>query len=254
MGLINHALPWSCMVWALQEINSSTAGIINGTVPLFVLLFAHFVTSDERLSWRRSAAVAIGIGGVCLMIGPEAVRRLNPTSVGQLVFLGTSVVLALAAIWGRRLKHLHPLVAATGTITCAAFFAVPAATLVDGLPSAMPSVEAGVAMLCLSVLSTVCAYTLFFSLLARVGASNLVLVNFLVPAVALSFGTFVLGETLAPSALVGIPSVAIALLLADGRLLTIAAPARCAGDAPDASRCSFDLSPSAIRDQEHVRR
>ena len=219
VGLLSFVLPWSCMVWALQEINSGTAGIINGTMPLFVILFAHFLTADEHLSWRKAAAVLIGIGGVCLMIGPDAFRHLDPTSTGQLVFLSTSAVLALGLIWGRRLKHLHPLVTATGTITCAALIAAPAALLVDGVPATLPPLRAGLAMLCLAVLSTVCAYTLQFTMLKRVGACNLVLVNFLVPAVALTFGTLVLGERLAASAFLGLASVAIALTLADGRLL-----------------------------------
>lgn len=219
VGLLSFVLPWSCMVWALQEINSGTAGIINGTMPLFVLLFAHFLTTDERLSRRKAAAVLIGIGGVCLMIGPSAVRDLDPTTTGQLVFLSTSAVLALGLIWGRRLKHLHPLVTATGTITCGALLAVPAALLVDGVPAALPPLRAGLAMLCLAVLSTVCAYTLQFTMLKRVGACNLVLVNFLVPAVALTFGTLVLGEAFSGSAVLGLASVAIALTLADGRLL-----------------------------------
>lgn len=161
-------------------------------------------------------------------------RQLDPTLVGQPAFLGiasVAIALALAAIWGRRREHLHPLVAATGTITCAALLVTPAALLVDGVPAARPSIAAGLAMLCLSVLSTVCAYALFFTMLKRVGASNLVLINFMIPAVALTFGALVLSETLASSAFIGVASVAIALALADRRLLA-SGPRERSGRAP----------------------
>lgn len=219
MGVINNALPFSCIVWAQMHITSGVAGILNATTPLFVLVFAHLLTSDERMSWRKLLAVLIGLGGVMLMIGPAAVAQLDPTSVGQFVMLSTSVMYAFAAIWGRKLRDLHPLVAATGTLTLSAIILVPLALTLEGVPSGWPPVEVALAMTGLSVLSTVCAYSLYFHLLNRVGSTNLILVTFLVPIVALVFGTLVLRETVSNDALLGMATVGIALTLVDGRIL-----------------------------------
>ena len=53
-------------------------------------------------------------------------------------------------------------------------------------------------MLGLALLSTALAYVLYFRILATAGATNLLLVTFLIPVSAIVLGVAVLGERLAP--------------------------------------------------------
>ena len=73
-------------------------------------------------------------------------------------------------------------------------------------------------MLGLALLSTALAYVLYFRILATAGATNLLLVTFLIPVSAIVLGVLVLGERLAASQLAGMALIAAGLAAIDGRL------------------------------------
>ena len=60
----------------------------------------------------------------------------------------------------------------------------------------MPSTLAIAALIGLALLSTALAYILYFRILETAGATNLLLVTFLIPVSAILLGILVLGETL----------------------------------------------------------
>ena len=69
--------------------------------------------------------------------------------------------------------------------------------------------------------STTIAYILFFRILQTSGATNVMLVTFLVPVSAIVLGTLVLGEVLLPKHLVGMALIGAGLAVIDGRLLSL---------------------------------
>ena len=68
------------------------------------------------------------------------------------------------------------------------------------------------------LLSTALAYVLYFRILAVAGATNLLLVTFLIPVSAILLGTLVLGELLLPRHFLGIALIGLGLAFIDGRL------------------------------------
>ena len=89
---------------------------------------------------------------------------------------------------------------------------------VDGVPSLMLPVPIWVALLALAGLSTALAYLLYFGILIRAGAANLMLVTLLIPPFAMGLGAAFLGERLGPSAFWGFALIALGLLVTDGRI------------------------------------
>jgi drug/metabolite transporter (DMT)-like permease len=71
----------------------------------------------------------------------------------------------------------------------------------------------------MAMLSTVLAYFLYFRILASAGATNLMLVTFLIPVSAILLGVLVLGEQLEPQHLAGMALIGAGLAAIDGRLL-----------------------------------
>lgn len=71
----------------------------------------------------------------------------------------------------------------------------------------------------LGVLSTAAAYLLFFRILARAGATNVMLVTLLVPPTAILIGWLFLGEQLEARNFLGLGFIALGLGLIDGRPL-----------------------------------
>ncbi len=70
----------------------------------------------------------------------------------------------------------------------------------------------------LAVLCTAVAYVLYFRILAAAGATNLLLVTFLVPVGALLLGTTLLGERVEPRHLAGMALILAGLASIDGRV------------------------------------
>jgi len=56
IGLLNNVMPFSLIVWGQQHIASGVASILNASTPLFTVILAHFLTSDERMTGASWAA------------------------------------------------------------------------------------------------------------------------------------------------------------------------------------------------------
>jgi drug/metabolite transporter (DMT)-like permease len=226
LGLLNNVIPFTLIFWGQTHIPSGLASIFNATTPIFTALIAHFATRDEKLDAAKLVGVTTGFVGVVAMLGPEVLGDIDVGLWAQLACLVAAVSYAVAGIWGRRLAHLPAVTVAAGQLIAASVVLAPLALLVDRpwrLP--MPSPAALAALLALAVLSTALAYVIYFRILARAGATNLLLVTFLIPVSAILLGTAVLGERLAPHHFVGMAIIAVGLAAIDGRPARIVARA-----------------------------
>ena len=225
MGALNNLIPFSLIFWGQTQIASGLASILNATTPLWTVLLAHFLTRDERLTTNRLGGVLFGLGGAAIMIGPDALRGLGLNVLAQLAVIGATISYAFAGIFGKRFVGIPPYVTAAGQVTCTTLMMIPVALLVDRpwqLPA--PGITTLGALLALGLLSTAVAYIIYFRLLATAGATNLLLVTFLIPVSALLLGTIILGERLDPRHLVGMGLIGLGLAAIDGRLLLVLQP------------------------------
>lgn len=220
MGLLNNAIPFSLIAWGQVRIDSGLASIFNATTPLFTLVVAHLCTRDERLTPLKSLGVLLGVLGVVVLIGPDLGEGMGGSFWGQMAVLGAACSYAFASVWGRRLRHLSPAAAAAGMLLCSSAVMLPFALLVEPLPAVLPSPSVLAALVGLGLLSTSLAYLLYFEILARAGAVNLMLVTFLIPPSALALGVLFLHEPLEMSALLGLALIfaGLAAVQAQGRV------------------------------------
>ncbi|GJD49298.1 putative amino-acid metabolite efflux pump [Methylobacterium crusticola] len=232
MGLLNNVVPFCLIVWGQTHIAAGLAAILNATTPLWGVVVAHVLTEDERLTGNRLAGVLAGLAGVAVMIGPAALAGLGVDVVAQAAVLAAALSYAFAGVFGRRFRRmgLAPAVTATGQVTSAAVLLLPLALLVERpWTLAVPSAPAWGAVLGLAVLSTALAYVVFFRILATAGATNLMLVTFLIPVSAILLGWLALGEQLAPRHILGMALIGAGLVAIDGRLLGRGAAAAAPG-------------------------
>ena len=222
MGLLNNVIPFSMIAAGQQHIASGVASILNASTPLFGVIFAHFLTKDERMTRARLAGTVIGFAGVAVMIGPSALSGMGGQLLPQLLCLGGAISYAFAGIYGRRFRSMGvtPLATATGQVVVSSLILLPLMLIVDrpwALP--MPSPQAIAALIGVAAISTAFAYLLYFRILATAGATNLLLVTFLIPVSAILLGTLVLDEALLPRQIAGMALIGLGLAAIDGRLL-----------------------------------
>lgn len=217
MGGLNNLIPFSLITWGQVSIESGLASILNATTPLFAVVLAHFLTADERMTPNRLAGVLIGLAGVAVLIGPEALDGLGATGLGQIAILGAALSYAFAGIYGRRLRHL-PVAAAAGMLTASTFQVLPLALVLETPFAVLPGLATWGAILGIALLSTALAYLLYFRILALAGATNLLLVTFLIPVSALFLGIAFLDERPGWTAFAGMALIFAGLAAVDGRL------------------------------------
>jgi drug/metabolite transporter (DMT)-like permease len=221
MGLLNNVIPFTLIVFGETRISSGLASILNATTPMFAVIAAHLLTTNEKITPAKAAGVLVGFAGVAVLIGPDALGGLGENLVADAACLSAALAFAFAGIYGRRFKGQNPVKVATGQLTGSTATLIPFAVFVDRpwtLP--MPSGSVWSAMVGIAVLCTVVAYALYFRILATAGATNLLLVTFLLPVSALLLGWLVLGESIAPRAFGGMALIGLGLACIDSRLLT----------------------------------
>ncbi|MEM7334869.1 MAG: DMT family transporter [Chloroflexota bacterium] len=220
MGLLNNLIPFSLIVWGQKEITGGLAAILNATAPLWTVILAHFFTSDEKLTPAKIVGVILGLFGVVLIIGPEALAGLGGNLLAQTAVLVAAVSYAFAGLYGKRFKGIPPIVTATGQISGTTVMMLPLVLIVDQ-PWTMsaPSLSTWGALLGLALLSTTVAYIIYFQLLSTAGATNLLLVTFLIPISAFVLGWLFLDEVLALLHVIGMGLIGLGLVAIDGRLL-----------------------------------
>jgi drug/metabolite transporter (DMT)-like permease len=220
MGALNNLLPFSLIFWGQTQIASGLASILNSTTPLFTVVLAHFFTRDERLTTNRLTGVLFGLLGVAVMLGPDALYGLHANMLAQIAVLGAAICYAFAGIFGRRFRGAPPLVTAAGQVGATSVMMLPIVLIADRpwtLP--MPSLQTFGAVVALALLSTALAYVIYFRILAVAGATNLLLVTFLIPVSALLLGMSILGERLDLRHFGGMALIAFGLAAIDGRPL-----------------------------------
>jgi drug/metabolite transporter (DMT)-like permease len=218
MALLNALIPFALICWSEKHISSGLAAVFNATTPVFTVLILHVISSEQRLTAAKAVGVLAGLGGVAVLIGPDAIKGLGANLLAQLAALAAAVLYAISAIYSWRLKHLPPYSIAASQVLATTLLALPLMLALDKpWRLALPSPATIWSLLALGLLSTAVAYIIYFKLLVTAGAANTTLVTFLIPISATLLGTLVLHEQLGLRHFVGMGLIGVGLLAIDGR-------------------------------------
>jgi len=222
MSFLNNVIPFVLIAWGQSYISSGLASILNATSPLFIVVIAHFLTANERLTPTRTIGMVTGFAGVAIMFGPSAFRGIGDEILPMLACLGAACAYALSALFALRFSRrgIAPLPTATGQMIAASILMLPIMLVVDR-PWEIPTLPLDVlgAVLGLAVLSTALAYVVYYRILSTAGSVNLTLVTFLMPVTAILLGTLLLGEWLELRHFIGMAAIGVGLAFIDGRLV-----------------------------------
>jgi drug/metabolite transporter (DMT)-like permease len=198
IGVTNMVLPFLLITWGEQFIDSSVAAVLNGAMPLFTLVIAHFFLADERITLPRAVGLLIGFAGLVLLVG----RDLNQVGrgsaiVGQLAVVLATLSYAAGAVYTRKnLGSVSPIFQPFASLVVAdllAWLAVPPLETLTVWPTLGLT---WLALVWLGILGTCAAYILFFSLIQNVGATRASMVTYVIPVVGVILGVIFLRERL----------------------------------------------------------
>jgi len=214
MGFFSGTLPYALISWGEQTISSGLAALLQATMPIFTVIMAHYLAADERMTRKAVVGVIVGFAGVGILMLPDLRGGVQANVLGQLAVVVSSLSYAGAAVFARgHLRGQPPLVSTMGQLTMGAVFTVPIALVVDrpsGLSPSLPAIECWLA---LTLLGTVVAYVIYYSLIERTSATFVSTVTYVVPVFGLILGALVLGEALSGLLLGSLVLILLGVLL-----------------------------------------
>jgi drug/metabolite transporter (DMT)-like permease len=205
MVLLNNIIPFTLIAWGQQTISGGLAAI--------------FIPS-EPLDARRVIGTLIGIIGVVLVIGMDALTEITLASLSQLAILLATISYALGSVWGKtRLSSYKPLDIACGTLLVGSVIVAPIMVFADGIPDLAAFEWKFITILIgLSIAGTAFAYVIYYRILELAGASSLMLVTIIVPIFAVSIDAIILSKWISAQTLGGFVIISLGLSLIDGRI------------------------------------
>jgi drug/metabolite transporter (DMT)-like permease len=216
VALLNAVAPFLLIAWGQQWIDSGLTGILLASSPLFTALVATTYHREERATGLRLAGVLVGFVGVALLLGVQPASGRDAL-LGAVAVVGAALLYSVSGLYiGRRLGDVPPLAVAVGTTLWAALLTLPLALLV--WPDETPGLGPVAAVVVLGVGGTGVAYILYFALIGGAGASRAILVNYLIPTMAVAYGVALLDEPLTLSMVAGLALILAGVSLGTGVL------------------------------------
>jgi drug/metabolite transporter (DMT)-like permease len=207
-ALFANAVPYLLFAIAEQTVNSSTAGVINATTPLWTVVLALAVRHQKTMSKWQGAGLIVGFAGAVLIFSPwQAASELF--SAGGLECLAASVSYAISYIYMDRFLARR----GVGAIVLSACQLAVAAVMlgialgVSGVRTPHVTAENLAALAILGIIGTGFAYVLNYQIITSDGATVASTVTYLLPVVAIVLGVLVLSESITTTTLAGIALV-----------------------------------------------
>jgi drug/metabolite transporter (DMT)-like permease len=219
IGFFNALVPYGLIAWGEQYISSGLAAILNATTPIFTVILAHYLISDERLTASRITGILLGFAGVVVIVWPELGRGTSFDLWGQLAVVGGSLSYAVAIVYARNhLKGMPAIKTSIGMLASGFVMTVPLILLLEDPLEMQPTPQAWLSWVALGVFGTAVAYLLYYWLVRHAGATYTSLVTFLLPPMGVFWGAVILGERIVWVQAVGALVILFSIMLVNGYL------------------------------------
>jgi drug/metabolite transporter (DMT)-like permease len=206
---LNSVIPFTLIAWAERSLDAGLATILNSTAPVYTFLLTFAVSGHEPASLRKLFGVLAGLAGTCLIVGVQALSGLGEQLAAQIAVVVATMCYAGAAIFSRSFRNLDPMAPAAGSLLCGAAILVPLSLVVDRPWTLAPSANSMLALLGLAVFSTALAFVIYFRLIQTLGPVGTTSQAYLRVPIGVAIGVLFLGETLTPTAWIGLGCVVV---------------------------------------------
>jgi drug/metabolite transporter (DMT)-like permease len=206
-AVLNSVIPWTLIAWGERTVDAGLASILNSAAPIFTFLFTALVTRHEAASPRKLFGVIAGMAGICLIVGVKAFDHAGEGLVAEIAIVAATISYACAAIFSRGFAGLHPMAPAAGSLLCGATALIPLSLVFEQPWRLAPSTSSILALLGLAVFSTAAAFAIYFRLIQTLGSVGTTAQAYLRVPIGVALSVIFLGESLSPTAWIGLACV-----------------------------------------------
>ena len=196
-GVLMFSVNYGLLFWGELHVSSGLAAVLQATIPIFGLMFAHLMLPDEPMHWQRLSGAFLAVAGVAVICA----RLLNFN--GMMAFWGGLgiVVGAAGAAFSNVLLKQRPIQLGPAMIAAwqMIFGTVPLLVLgwmLEGNPIRFHWTRMSIfCLLYLAIIGSALTFLLLYWLLPQMQATNLQTVSLITPPGAVMLGWLLGGET-----------------------------------------------------------
>jgi len=195
-GILMFAINYTLLFWGELYVSSGLAAVLQATIPIFGMIFAHWMLPDEPLRLQKLMGALLALGGVALIC-----MRLLSFS-GLLAFwggVGISLGGACAAFSNVVLKEraiqIAPAMLAAWQMIFGTIPLLILGAIVDGNPARFHWTTMSIfCLLYLAIIGSSLTFLLLYWLLPRMSVTNLQTISLITPPGAVMLGWALGGE------------------------------------------------------------
>src|SRR5437870_4487271 len=204
-GLLMFGLNYPLLFWGEKYVSSGLAAVLQATIPICGMFFAHWLLPEEPMRWQRLGGALLALIGVALICG----RLLDRGGVlafwgGLGIVLGAAGAAFSNVLLKRRALELAPAMIAAWQMLFGILPLIVLGLTFEGSPTRFHwSAMSIFCLLYLAVIGSALTFLLLYWLLPRMTVTNLQTISLITPPGAVMLGWSIGGETFPPWSLFG---------------------------------------------------
>jgi drug/metabolite transporter (DMT)-like permease len=204
-GILMFAVNYTLLFWAELHVSSGLAAVLQATIPIFGMMFAHWMLPDEPLRLQKLGGAIVALGGVTLICA--RLLGFNGTLAfwgGVAVVIGAASAAFANVLVKARSMQLAPAMLAAWQMIFGIAPLLVLGLVVDGNPARFHWTATSIfCLLYLAVIGSALTFLLLYWLLPRLTVAQLQSISLITPPGAVALGWLLGGESFPLSSLLG---------------------------------------------------
>tara|TARA_Y100000590_G_scaffold461500_1_gene623218 strand:- start:419 stop:1315 length:897 start_codon:yes stop_codon:yes gene_type:complete len=217
IGALGNFIPFLFISWSEQYIKSNTTGLLMSIGPIFAIILAHYLTKDDKFTYRKFLTTIVGLFGVILIIGFDSIRGVFTNNYLLLIPKLTVIIAVLgyviSSIIAYNLKKVDTITLTTLVTISAAIISFPFMLYNEIYFYSKPSLNSIFALIYLGIFPTAFAFLIRFYIISKAGPIYLSYVSYLIPGFAIIWGYIFLNESISIQSLAGLLFILIGIYI-----------------------------------------
>src|SRR3984893_8896866 len=196
-GVLMFSVNYALLFWGELHVSSGLAAVLQATIPIFGMVFAHLMLPSEPMRWQRLAGAFVALAGVAVICA-----RLLDFSGVMAFWGGLGIVVGAAGaafsnvLLKRRAMQLSPAMIAAWQMIFGTAPLLLLGWIIEGNPARFHwSAMSIFCLLYLAVIGSALTFILLYWLLPQMAATNLQTISLITPPGAIMLGWLLGGET-----------------------------------------------------------
>ncbi|SEH10729.1 Permease of the drug/metabolite transporter (DMT) superfamily [Natronorubrum sediminis] len=196
-------------------VSGAVAATVVSTAPILTVVFASLLLPNQRINGLSVIGFVLGLVGVILVVRPSPASLHGDMTYGAILVLGAAITFALGSVLVRPIESALPIetLQAWAMLIGAGVLFAWAGVRGESMAGVELTTTALLSYAYLTIISGVFAFLLYFELLEQSGPTQVNLVGYAEPAVAIVVSWLVLGSIVDSITIVGLLTILVGFLV-----------------------------------------